>query len=380
MLIGASSLASAVLVLPTPVCESTVNDGNVKVTWTFESEDAPSPIFHVIVFKQHTATAYETFVLGQSNFDYIESTGTLTKHEERGAIWDYLPDNAGWYVKYPQYMNGAMGIDTFNYYPGADNDDIFGGAYIISPDYDLSNLSDPNITIQADMANEAISVSGGYVIYNYSTDWWSENNYDYKPNLECDVFHEDLTSDRFKSYEDVLYPFEELNRTRVCFYGTGRSALWIDSFKATVNMKAGETITYPADMHRITDGSKEYTIDTTGDNANDKTVGYQVLASREDYDDYRQLTTIRFMSAMNKPMIKVGEGSSSGIDGIAADTDAPTVTATNGTVTVTGVDNVQIFSTDGRMVYNGAADSPIALGAKGIYIVRAGSRSVKVIL
>ncbi len=277
-------------------------------------------------------------------------------------------------------MNGAMGIDTFNYYPGADNDDIFGGAYIISPDYDLSNLSDPNITIQADMANEAISVSGGYVIYNYSTDWWSENNYDYKPNLECDVFHEDLTSDRFKSYEDVLYPFEELNRTRVCFYGTGRSALWIDSFKATVNMKAGETITYPADMHRITDGSKEYTIDTTGDNANDKTVGYQVLASREDYDDYRQLTTIRFMSAMNKPMIKVGEGSSSGIDGIAADTDAPTVTATNGTVTVTGVDNVQIFSTDGRMVYNGAADSPIALGAKGIYIVRAGSRSVKVIL
>lgn len=273
-----------------------------------------------------------------------------------------------------------MGINTFNYYPGADNDDIFGGAYIISPDYDLSNLSDPNITIQADMANEAISVSGGYVIYNYSTDWWSENNYDYKPNLECDVFHEDLTSDRFKSYEDVLYPFEELNRTRVCFYGTGYSALWINSFKATVNMKAGETITYPADMHRITDGSKEYTIDTTGDNANDKTVGYQVLASREDYDDYRQLTTIRFMSAMNKPMIKVGEGSSSGIDGIAADTDAPTVTATNGTVTVTGVDNVQIFSTDGRMVYNGAADSPIALGAKGIYIVRAGSHSVKVIL
>lgn len=77
MLIGASSLASAVFVLPTPVCESTVNDGNVKVTWTFESEGAPSPIFHVIVFKQHTATADETFVLGQSNFDYIESTGTM---------------------------------------------------------------------------------------------------------------------------------------------------------------------------------------------------------------------------------------------------------------------------------------------------------------
>ena len=41
---------------------------------------------------------------------------------------------------------------------------------------------------------------------------------------------------------------------------------------------------------------------------------------------------------------------------------------------------MQIFSTDGRMVYNGTADSPIVLGAKGIYIVRAGSRSVKVIL
>lgn len=95
MLIGASSLASAVLVLPTPVCESKINDGNVKVTWTFESEDAPNPIFHVIVFKQHTATADETFVLGQSDFDYIESTGTMKKHQDKGAIWDYLPDNAG---------------------------------------------------------------------------------------------------------------------------------------------------------------------------------------------------------------------------------------------------------------------------------------------
>lgn len=378
MLIGASSLASAVLVLPTPVCESTVNDGNVKVTWTFESEDAPNPIFHVIVFKQHTATADETFVLGQSDFDYIESTGTLTKHEGRGAIWDYLPDNAGWYVKFPQYMNGAMGIDTFNYFAGSDNDDIFGGCYMISQDYDLSNLADPSIKIQTEMAQEALSVKGGYVIYNYSTDWWDEKNYDYKPNLECDVLNEDLTTTGFKAYEDILSPYEDISRTRVCFYGTGYSALWINSFKATVNMKAGETLIYPAEMHRITDGAREFTIDTTGDG--DKVARYQVLASREDYDDYRDLTAIRFMSAMNKPSIEVGKGTTSGIGDIAADTDAPTVTAANGTITVSGADNVQIYSADGRMVYNGAADSPIALGANGIYIVRAGSRSVKVIL
>ena len=130
----------------------------------------------------------------------------------------------------------------------------------------------------------------------------------------------------------------------------------------------------------ITDGAREFTIDTTGDTANDKTARYQVMASREDYDDYRQLTTVLFMSAMNKPSIEVGKGTTSGIGDIAADNDAPTVTAANGIITVSGADNVQIYSADGRMVYNGTADSPIALGANGIYIVRAGSRSVKVIL
>lgn len=380
MLIGASSLASAVLVLPTPVCESKINDGNVKVTWTFESEDAPNPIFHVIVFKQHTATADETFVLGQSDFDYIESTGTMKKHQDKGATWDYLPDNAGWYVKFPLYMQGAIGIDTHFYFNGSDNDDIFGGTYIISPDIDLSKLSDPNITLQTKMAGEAVSVKGGNTVFNYSTDWWDAKNYDYKHNPDTGTLHEDLSTEKFNSYEDVLAPYEQLDRTRIYIYGTGYSALWLDSFKATVNMKAGETLIYPAEMHRGGDRSFQYTIDTTGDTATDKVVGYQVLASREDYDDYRQLTAIRFMSAMNKPMIKVGQGTMSGIGDIAADTDAPKVTAANGTITVTGADNVQIFSTDGRMVYNGAADSPIALGAKGIYIVRAGSQSVKVIL
>ncbi len=380
MLIGASSLASAVLVLPTPVCESTVNDGNVKVTWTFESEDAPSPIFHVIVFKQHTATADETFVLGQSNFDYIESTGTMKKHQDKGAIWDYLPDNAGWYVKFPLYMQGAMGLDTFQYFNGSDNDDIFGGAYIVSQDIDLSNLSDPTITLTTDMANEAISVKGGCTVFNYSTEWWDAKNYDYKHNPDTGALHEDLSNEKFNTYEDELEPYEQLDRTRVYIYGTGYQALWLDSFKATVNMKAGETIIYPAEMHRITDGAREFTIDTTGDTANDKTARYQVMASREDYDDYRQLTTVRFMSAMNKPSIEVGKGTTSGIGDIAADSDAPTVTAANGTITVSGADNVQIYSADGRMVYNGTADSPIALGANGIYIVRAGSRSVKVIL
>lgn len=373
--------ASAVLVLPTPeITSEEVASGKVNIKWQFQSEDAPQPIYHVVVYKKHIATQDETFVLAQSNFDYIESTGTMKKHQERGATWDYLPDNPGWYAKFPLYMNGAMGIDTYQYFAGSDNDDVFGGSYLISSDYDLSDLSNPNINLECEMAHEANSVIGGYGLYTYNTeDWWDEKNIDYKGIVAGAVEHSDLSDETWKNYQSILEPDAHLSRTRICFYGSGYSALWLNSFKASVEMKAGESVTYPVEFHRLTNGETEFSINTETDTETDQIYAYQVLASREDYDDYRQITTIRFMSAMNKPMKVIGEDSN-GIDEALNDFENISVNAANGAITVNGADKAEVYTIDGKMIYNGSTSNPIAVQNNGLYIVRAANQSVKVIL
>ena len=102
---GSMLTASAVLMLPAPtLTKEEKSQGKVDIAWEFSSDDAPKPQFQVIVYKMHKAAADEEFVLAQTGFDNIESTGTIRKHEERGAMWDYLPDCPGWFAKWPLYI------------------------------------------------------------------------------------------------------------------------------------------------------------------------------------------------------------------------------------------------------------------------------------
>lgn len=331
--VGSMLTASAVLMLPAPkISKEEVKEGKVDIEWTFESEDAPNPQYQVIVYKTHKAAADEEFVLANTGFDYIESTGTMTKHEERGAIWDYLPDCPGWYVKTPLYMNGALGIDAVSYFPGSDNADTFGGAYLLSPDFDLSHVTAPKLKVSASLGNEAVSVTGGFAVYLWNTEWWDEKNIDYKPSDVHDHHYSDLVSSKFKSYyeecdiDTFANPWDK-SRTRICFYGRGYSAYWIDSLRVAIDMKAGDYIHYGASVHNVGNATN-FTIDTSADTDTDQVVGYEVRALRIDKrSSYtpegkeRENEYIRFISPY-APMKKIGD--SSGIGSIDADDfDAP---------------------------------------------------------
>ncbi len=322
---GSMMTASAVLMLPEPILTGEeISDGKVKITWEFESEDAPNPYFQVIVYKMHKATAEENFVLAQTDFSYIESEGTMKKSQSLGAIWDYIPDCPGWYVKFPLYMNGALGVNTFHYYSGSDNDDIFGGAYLISPDYDLTNVRNNSVKVEASLGREAASVSGGFCIWTWNTDWFDPKNIDYKPILAHDHHYTDLDSEHFKQYSETCQADEYMARTRVMFYGQGYSAYWIDSFKVSVDMIEGDSIAYGASVHRV-DGEKTFTIDTSADTPNDYTYGYEVRAVREDKREYpTQNMYMRFISP-SKPMKVIGNSGQDAVDEIISEeTDMPT--------------------------------------------------------
>ncbi len=284
--------------LPRPVItQESVGNGTIDLAWTYDNTKEIATYFNVIVYKIHKATDTEKFILAKSDFDYIESAGTMDKHEDHGAIWDVVPDCPGWFAKFPLYMNGALGIDTFNYFVGADNSDIFGGAYFLSPDYDLSNLQDYTLHIKARLAREAASVSGGFSLWTWSTDWWDEKNIDYKAVPGTDFHYDDLDNKSWKDVEEQCVADEYRNRTRVMFYGSGRSAYWIDSFEVAVNMQNGDQVDYASSCHKV-DGAPycnsytandhvyTYSIDTSADTPDDYTYAYEIRAIREDHRDY----------------------------------------------------------------------------------------------
>lgn len=394
-LFGSVLTASATAWLPTPVITGeTVGDNGVDIAWTYDDTEEPCNHFQVIVYKMHKATNAETFVLAETDFSHIESTGTMKKHEERGAIWDYLPDCPGWWVKYPQYMNGAIGIDTFQYYPGSDNSDIFGGAYLVSPDYDLSHLTNATVNIETNLANEATSVTGGFVLWAWNTNWWDPKNIDYKPVYGNDYHYTDLANTSWASKAEALvFPnvddytdpdqIEEIeaidkSRSRVMFYGKGFSAYWINNFKISVDMVPGDMVDYGAAIYEVED--RNFTIDTTGDTADDYVYAYEVRPIRLDYDEYRNVTTVRATNyAYSSPRHVIGNFA--GIDGIAADKADAEITVRNGMIVIDGAEGqtAKIFNVAGKCVYSGSADAPVALD-RGIYIVKVGNTTAKIAL
>lgn len=329
--VGSMFMAHAAAPVPEIIKEE-VTDGKVEISWKYNAEFPNQTQYQVIVYKTHTAATDEEFVLAETGFDNIVSTGTQTKHEYNGNIWDFVPDCPGWYVKCPNYMNGAMGIDAFQYFPGSDNSDIFGGAYLLSPDYDLTNVTAPKLKVSASLGNEATSVTGGFAIYLWNTEWWDEKNIDYKASDVHDHHYTNLISTKFKLYEEVCdldtfsNPWDK-SRTRVCFYGRGYSTYWVDSLRVSIDMKANDYIHYGAELHNVGNATS-FTIDTTGDTATDKVVGYEIRAMHIDqryvYTPEGQEVETDYIRSISpsKPMKKIGDNS--GIGSIDTDEfDAP---------------------------------------------------------
>lgn len=384
--------------LPTPVVTSeTIEDGKVNITWDYdtENEDSKHSHFVVTVFKMHKAVQDENFVLASTDFDYIESTGKMYKAEDRGALWDQIDNCPGWWVRMPMYMKKAIGVDAFQYFAGSDNSDIFGGAYIISPDYDLTNLSNKVLKVSAELGNEATSVSGGYAIWAFNTNWWGANNVDYKPVYGLDKHYDTLNSTNWTSVADHLAlpdpedftdedQIEEVKgidakRTRVMFYGVGYSAYWVNKFEVSVDLLAGESVDYGAEDIRVDGAERSFSIDTTGDTEGDYVYAYEVRAINEEYDSFRELNSIRatnYSYATPKHVV----GDLAGIENVVAPgEDNVVISANGGCITVNGVETAQVYSVSGACVYNGRTDRPINVGT-GVFVVKAGSKTAKVAL
>lgn len=394
-LISSGILGANAYWLPNPVITSEKIEGDkATIEWTYDSSIEMNTGFQVIVYKMHKATAEERFVLASADFMDIESTGTLSAHEERGALWDYVKGAPGWIVRCPLYMNSAIGIDAIQYFPGSDNSDIFGGAYMISPDYDLSKVSSNVLEVKAQIANEATSVTGGFCIWAWNTNWYTESNIDYKPVYGMDYHYDGLSNQSWKDIsESPIFPdlsdytdpdqIEEINsicmdRTRVMFYGSGKSAYWINNFEVAANLQPGDMIDYAAEMHKVEGNS--FVIDLSKDTDNDYVYAYEIHAIREDFDDYRNVTTYRAINyPYNTPKNVFGQ--LTGIEDVTLEESNVAITTDGNNIIIKGAEGLdaQVYTAAGACVYNGPSDRAINL-AGGIYIVKAGQKTAKVAL
>lgn len=399
---SATLSASAVYMLPNPE-ELThfipADSTRIDLSWHNKNADPYDGIthYHVIVYKTHEAKERETFVLADNDFSYIESVGTINKHEHRGGGWANVQGSPGWYVKSPKYMNGAVGIDTYFYYAGSDNDDYFGGAYMLSPHYNLRQLTDPTLHVSASLAAEAVSVTGGFCIYAWSQDFWTEGREHYIPltgDLGHDHHYDDLSINNFQDYaEDCTVVDNEPeifnDRVRVCFYGRGYSMYWVDNMKVTVDMEPGDRVRYASAFYEIPavkDEINNFTIDISGDDDKDYVDGYQVRAVR--IDPYTDIDTgdtndyIRFISPDNVPPVMITRGLSAVSDHFA-DNDTPLIRVQGSTLFVECADSslpVNVYDVNGVNVLATSANTAANIANPGLYIVKAGNVVKKVMV
>ena len=379
--LGVCASASAIFLVPQPTLVSeTINADNVAISWQESAIDPAAGLhtasyYDVILFKKHKATENETLVLAQSDFSEIISKHSIKDANADGSMWHAIESMPGWYVKFPMYANGALGVDACFYFPGSDNNDPLGGTYIASPDYDLSKVKDPAIEVAVDIARSNNSDGAGIAVYTWSDDFYTEGMEDYKPIMNQVWESNEIDNEKWTPASHVLVPDQYAARTRVVFYGYGYGAVLYDNVKVTIDLVPGDEIVYAFKADKV-EGTN-YTIDTSKDTDNDFVYSYQIKGIWEDYDEYRERHYIRSLSEYSTMKVI---GKDSGVENVAAEIASDvTISAAGGAVTVTGTDAMSIYNVSGQLIYSGSTLHPVSLPT-GLYIVKAADQAKKIIL
>lgn len=281
-----------------------VNKDNVMITWTPVTDPDCTYIYEVLVYKMHKANADEYITLLDENFDYIESTGTMQDYEHgKGYVWDEIKNAPGWTVKSPTYMNGAIGYDAWMNYAGNDNDDIFAGAYILSPQLDLSNVTSRNVRVECKMAQMGHSSTGVITIYTWSQDLGMQPDYSIVGG-QLNMIN-DLTNTGWKDVDVMLHGDKWCSNSRISITSPAQcySPIWVDDLKVTVGLAKGDKMPIPAQQFTVTDGNS-ITIDTSDNTDNDSYYAYQVRTVYMDPSDgaFRAYSQYTDMKLIGEPL------------------------------------------------------------------------------
>lgn len=298
------------------------------------------------VYKEHTATAEETYALADGNFESYTTneTSNLTLPRETGA--------GMWYINYVATKDGCIGIDNSLVH-------VLGYGYMYSPLYDLTPFGGKasfDITLASDDATMATislaEIGAGNVLNEIET-------FKVPVSKEMTTQHVEFTKGSKQCC--VLIHFD------LGYY------LYIKDLKLTVDMPEGSKIEIPFDS-KITESTDEqkFAVDNLEVGANDR-LSYDVVAALSNDEIYVEspksdrmyvdfTTSINDLDVMQtKPAVKV-YGNELYVENPKAET-------------------VEVFNVDGMKMYSdksGDAVVKTTLSGRGIYIVKVGNKVTKV--
>lgn len=325
-----------------------VADGCFTGSW---SESDVATLYDMHVVKIHSAGTTGKYDLINTDFSYLDTDGTVDKPQKE---LEYRLDG-DWEVVMPALAKGMLGLNNQDF-------SLFDEAMLVSPVYDFS-VGGGNVTVAFDAMGRKNMTKGFIAIVHYKSD----GSIEYTEQREFDVT-EEMAS---KSFD-----FTGCKSNSFVVVSSGMlGMLFLDNLRVTVDMNAGENILVPIRSYETV--ATRCVAGNLGLDEGD-TLGYYVNGIYRDKFGYLPEVT----SDRSNPVVVSGLA---GIKDVEVSSDEPRVVVDGACLRISNPygARVSVFNVDGRLLMTDVshdAEVSYAVESAGIYIVRVGDNTVKVVV
>ena len=355
-------------------------DGCYVASWN----DVPSAVvYNYRAYADRVAAEDGAMVLTDESLEGLsESDGSeVTRSIENPdyMIYDeyYIEGNqGGWKLRNGAPCVGYVVLDAWHYINGN------GDAALLSPELDLSK-NGGEVKLNVSLWGE---LTEGY--------GWDGNEYEFQTECAVALFtwDEELGDYNQTDLQYISDVEEAWNNYEVTIKGcTDRSIiglfavraegnLYIDNLKLTQEYKAGEIFRDPffAKMLSV-DTEAEVTIPARCAGSE---IWHHVAAGKVSYESDGYNTTMHVLESKYSELVKVGTAPTVSVENVALVN--ATARVANGVLRIANpaAETVNVYDLAGKLVYtnaNGSQQLDVVLPANGVYMVKVGNKTIKVI-
>lgn len=339
-------------------------DGKIKVTW----QAVPgAQYYEILAERSHTATADETFVLSEENFDKLISDGSYTKPEQLTSIneeLDLFTNQPGWIAQNPVHINGAYGLIGYYYQQYGEL------AFLESPIFDLS-ANNGTVTLSVDLYGQPINQLDECKAVLRMMNYTSETQI-----TSADKFTTPELPEKWSNYTVDLKNGSAKSVVEIC---ATAGYIYVDNITISQQLSSGDKVSVP--YLNLNSDKNEIELPVF-DYAADCDLSIKVRAVREIWDA-GGFAVNEYVRSEFSDAATVSIDSSSAIDDIENNTDSCKAFVNDGQLVIINplCADVEIFDSTGRKIHADTSGSTLIckeLPTKGIYIIRVDTAIIKV--
>lgn len=356
-------------------------DGYYVASWN----DVPSAaVYNYRAYADRVAIEDGAMVLtnesfeGLSESDGSEVTRTIENNDELAYDEYHISEGnqAGWKLRNGAPCVGYVVLDAWRYLYGN------GDAGLISPELDLSKNGGEvklNVSLWSELVegynwdNELVEVQTQCAVALFT---WNETLGDYEQ-----VFLEYITDgeEKWKDYEVIIKGATERSIIGL-FAVQAPGFLYIDNLKLTQDYKEGELFRDPFFAKMLSEDTEaEVTIPARCAGCE---IWHHVAAGKVSYESDGYNTTMHVLESKYSELEKVGTAPTTSVENVALVN--ATARVANGVLRIANpaAETVNVYDLAGKLVYTNASGSQqldVVLPANGVYMVKVGNKTIKVI-